>query len=53
MLPYSLDKSMTSCFIVAALDVEVAPDGFADQWCNDGHPSFQEVDEGGVGAELP
>ena len=52
MFSYSLNKSMTGCFVVAALDVEVAQDGFADQRCDDGDPGFQEVDEGCVGAEL-
>ena len=43
---------MARRLIVAALDIEVAQNGFTYYWCDDGDPSFEEVDKGGVGAEL-
>ena len=33
MLSDSLDDCMSSCLVVAALNVELAEEGFEDQWC--------------------
>ena len=52
MLPDPFDDGVSSGLIVAALDVEVVEQRFEDQWCQEGHPCFQQVDEGRVGAEL-
>ena len=46
------DDGVSGGLIVAALDVEVIEQGLEDQWCYEGHPSFQQVDKGCVGAEL-
>ena len=52
MFPYSFNEGMARCLVVATLDVEVAQDGFTYYRCNDGDPSFEEVNKGSVGAEL-
>ena len=52
MLSHSLDDGMSSCLVVATLDVELAKEGLEDQRGQQGHPCFQQVDVGGVGAEL-
>ena len=52
MFPDPFDDGMSGGLIVAALYVEVVEQGLEDQRCQEGHPSFQQVDERRVGAEL-
>ena len=51
MFSDSLEEGMSSCLILAALNVELAEEGFEDQWCQQCHPCFQQINEGCVGAE--
>ena len=52
MFPDALDDGVSGRLVVAALDVEVAQEGLEDQGGQEGNPSFQQVDESGVGAKL-
>ena len=52
VFPDPFDDGMSGGLIVAALYVEVVEQGLEGQRCQEGHPSFQQVDERRVEAEL-
>ena len=52
MFAFSFYQYAAGSFIVTARHVELAEEGLTNEARDDGHPRFQQIDEGGVWAEL-